>query len=284
MRNEAFEEILCSVMKRHIVNLRTSALITACAISLASIQAEAACTAFADAFTSTVLKQDGVCDQRMTPASTFKIAISLMGYDSGFLIDAKSPALPFRSGYPDSIPSWKTTTVPTSWMKNSVVWYSQRITELLGKERFARYVHAFSYGNEDVSGVPGKQDGLTRSWLSSSLKISPQEQLTFLAKIVRRELPVSPFAYEMTAKLTQVAMLPNGWKVYGKTGTGAATKADGSEDWDHSIGWFVGWAVKDNRSIVFVRQIQDEKEETTPAGPRARDDFLRELPSVLDTL
>jgi len=266
------------------VNLRSSSLIAACVISLTPVQTEAACTALADAATSITLRQVGVCDQRMTPASTFKIAISLMGYDSGFLKDTRSPALPFRVGYPDWNPSWKTTTVPASWIENSVVWYSQRITESLGKKRFARYVHTFSYGNEDVSGAPGKQDGLTGSWLSSSLKISPQEQLTFLAKIVRREFPVSPHAYEMTAKLTTVATLPNGWKVYGKTGTGAATKADGSEDWEHSIGWFVGWAVKGSRAIVFVRQIQDTKEETTYAGPRARESFLRELPSLLETL
>src|ERR1035437_1817273 len=253
-------------MNRDFANLRTSALIAVCATTLVSIQGQAACTAFADAATSTVLRQEGVCDQRITPASTFKIAISLMGYDSGFLKDAKSPALPFRVGYPDWISSWKTTTVPASWMKNSVVWYSQRITQSLGKKRFARYVHSFNYGNEDVSGAPGKEDGLTRSWLSSSLKISPHEQLIFLAKIVRRELPVSAHAYEMTAKLTEVATLPNGWKVYGKTVTGAATKADGSEDWDHSIGWFVGWAVKGSRSLVFVHQIQDEKEEATYAG------------------
>ena len=266
------------------MNLRTLILIVVSATSFFSIQAFAACTAFADATTNQILKQDGVCDQRVTPASTFKIAISLMGYDSGFLKDEKSPALPFRVGYPDWIPSWKTTTVPASWMKNSVVWYSQRITESLGKERFARYVHVFNYGNEDVSGAPDKQDGLTQSWLNSTLKISPQEQLIFLAKIVRRELPISPLAYEMTAKLTEVATLPNGWKVYGKTGTGAAIKDDGSEDWEHSIGWFVGWAVKGGRSVVFARQIQDEKKEATYAGLRARDEFLRELPLVLDTL
>ncbi|MBP9144109.1 MAG: class D beta-lactamase [Thermoanaerobaculia bacterium] len=256
-------------------------------MALASARAEAACTAFADALTGKVLRQDGVCDQRITPASTFKIAISLMGYDSGFLENTESPALPFRDGYPDWIASWKATTDPASWMKNSVVWYSQRITESLGKERFARYVHAFGYGNEDVSGAPGKQDGLTWSWLSSSLKISPLEQLAFLAKIVRRELPVSPLAYEMTARLTEGATLSNGWKVHGKTGTGFAVQADGSngsEDRGPAIGWFVGWAAKGSRSIVFVRQIQDEKKEPTYAGPRAREEFLRELPAALDSL
>jgi len=51
---------------------------------------------------------------------------------------------------------------------------------------------------------------------------------------------LGPSRAALTARLTEVATLPNGWKVYGKTGTGAATKDDGSEDWEHSIGWFVG--------------------------------------------
>ena len=264
--------------------LRTIICFVACVAPFTSTKAEAVCTAFADAYTGKMLKQDGVCDQRITPASTFKIAISLMGYDSGFLKDTDLPALPFREGYPDWIPSWKTTTVPASWMKNSVVWYSQQITQSLGIERFTRYVRAFGYGNEDVTGSPGKQDGLTRAWLSSSLKISPQEQLMFLGKIVRRELPVSVHAYEMTTKISTLGTQPNGWRLYGKTGTGAPTNADGSQDWDHSFGWFIGWAVKDKRAIVFVHQVQDQKSEETNAGIRARDAFLRNLPTVLDAI
>jgi len=45
------------------------------------------CTAVADAVSARIIVQDGACERRVTPASTFKIAISLMGYDSGFLID-----------------------------------------------------------------------------------------------------------------------------------------------------------------------------------------------------
>jgi beta-lactamase class D len=82
--------------------------------------------------------QTGVCDQRVTPASTFKIALSLMGYDSAFLKSEHAPALPFREGYPDWVASWKATTDPTTWIKNSVVWYSQRITESLGEQGFRR--------------------------------------------------------------------------------------------------------------------------------------------------
>jgi beta-lactamase class D len=163
------------------------------------------------------------------------------------------------------------------------VWYSQQITQALGEARFRHYATAFHYGNADVAGDPGKQNGLTRAWLSSSLKISPLEQVAFLSKLVRRELPVTPQAYDMTSRITAFAMLPSGWDVHGKTGTGAPIKADGSQDWDHAFGWFVGWATKDGRSVVFARLIQEERREAVSAGLRARDAFMQELPALLET-
>lgn len=157
----------------------------------AAAAAENVCTVLADASTGVILVQEGECDRRVPPASTFKVPIALMGYDAGFLEDEHDPALPFKEGYPDWIESWRSDTDPAAWMKNSVVWYSQQVTQALGKEKFAGYVEAFGYGNADVSGDKGKDNGLTRSWLSSSLRISPLEQLDFLAKIVGRKLPAS---------------------------------------------------------------------------------------------
>jgi len=170
--------------------------------------AEAVCTAVADVATGKSLKQEGACTQRVTPASTFKIAISLMGYDSGFLVNEHVPALPFHKGYPDWNPSWRVTTDPTSWIKNSVVSFSQQVTGSLGVGRFQQYVSEFHYGNEDVSGDPQRHDGLTQAWLSSSLQISPLEQLLFLRKVVQRQLPVSARAYDMTSRITAICPRP----------------------------------------------------------------------------
>jgi beta-lactamase class D len=191
--------------------------------------------------------------------------------------------LPFRQGYPDWIPSWRMTTDPTSWIKNSVVWYSQQVTRSLGEDRFLRYAASFGYGNQDVSGNPGKHDGLAQAWLSSSLRISPLEQLTFLGKVVRRQLPISQHAYEMTSRITAVAVLPDGWDIHGKTGTGSPIVEDGSQDDNHAYGWFVGWANRGNRTLVFARLVQDDKREPTLAGLRARADFLEEAPLIFNT-
>lgn len=240
------------------------------------------CTAVSAVASGRPLRQIGACGRRVTPASTFKIAISLMGYDSGFLIDEHVPALPFQPGYPDWNPSWRATTDPSSWIKNSVVWYSQQVTKSLGDERFQGYVTSFEYGNRDASGDAGQHNGLTHAWLSSSLQISPNEQIRFLEMVVKRELPVSARAYEMTGRITAVAVLPNGWEIHGKTGTGFPTTAAGTLDTDHALGWFVGWATKEQRSVVFARLIQDERSQKVNAGLRARNAFLGELPSILD--
>lgn len=244
--------------------------------------AETLCTVLADAATGKVLQQEGDgCEERVTPASTFKIAIALMGYDADILTDAHTPEWPFKPGYADWRAEWKRDTDPAYWMQESVVWYSQEITEKLGMERFKRYVDGFGYGNEDVSGTPGKQDGLTQAWLSTSLAISPLEQLGFLGRMLRGELPVSSHAVAMTKEVTRFGETATGWQIHGKTGMGFARDAKGEAVRGKPYGWFVGWATKGDRTILFARLERDEARQPTPTSYRARDAILSELPGRL---
>ena len=249
----------------------------------ANIQAATICTAIADAATGAVVLQEGDCIGRVTPASTFKIALSLMAYDAGFLKDQHTPRLPYRHGYVDwGGDAWRQDTDPARWMQYSVVWYSQQITQALGAATLQKYVRALGYGNADVSGDPGKDNSLERSWISSSLKISPLEQLGFLRRLLRHQLPVSRQAVDETARLTRLADLPGGWQLHGKTGAAFPRKPDGSFDEAHGYGWFVGWASKGERSFVFARLVQDEQPGQQSAGLRTREAMLRELPAMLE--
>lgn len=162
------------------------------------------------------------------------------------------------------------------------MWYSQRITEHLGTKRFEDYIRLFKYGNQDVSGNPGRDDGLTQAWLTSSLRISPFEQLTFLGRLVRRELPVSPQAYEMTSWLTLMDSAVDGWEVHGKTGTGFQIDPDGAIDCSRQVGWFVGWASKRGNARVFAHCIEASVQPPPNyAGPQARDALMRRSPALL---
>jgi len=236
------------------------------------------CTLMVDGASGARLVEQGDCDVRATPASTFNIAVSLAGYDAGILVDAHTPALPFKPGYIDWLPAWRSTTDPTSWIRNSTVWYAQQVTTRLGLDGLQSYMGRFGYGNQDLSG------GVTDAWIGSSLQISAQEQAAFLRKVVRRELGLAPQAYDMTATLLRLPTLPNGWEVYAKTGTAVLEQPPGAQGTPRSYGWFVGWASKEGRTIVFTRLTLDRQDPERAAGPLLKEAFLRELPSRLDAL
>lgn len=249
------------------------AVLTALAVSPA--RAAIVCTVIADARTGTVLVNEGRCADRVTPASTFKIALAAMGYDSGFLLDAGNPVLPFRPGYPDwGGAAWRRPTDPAAWMRHSVVWYSQQITRALGAERLRGYGQGFAYGNADFSGDAGKNNALERAWISSSLAISPVEQTVFLRRLIAGQLPISPDAAAKTMAIVESSDTPGSWRIAGKTGAAYPRNADGTFDRARMWGWYVGWVSKGDVTLVFARLAQDEQREKRSAGLRARDELL----------
>ena len=58
-----------------------------------SAETKIICTLVVSADTGKPLIDEGDCGRRVSPASTFKIAISLMGFDSGVLETPDSPRL-----------------------------------------------------------------------------------------------------------------------------------------------------------------------------------------------
>ncbi|WP_274628744.1 class D beta-lactamase [Arvimicrobium flavum] len=237
------------------------------------------CTLIVDAATGVTAHESGRCDERMSPASTFKLPLALAGYDAGILIDEHKPSWDYKPEF-NAVKRDHKTVNPTIWERDSVLWYSREITRQMGPERFAGYVSRFGYGNGDISGNPGKNDGLTHSWISSSLKISPREQIAFLRRILARELQVSAKAYDMTNAILP-AFEAGGWDVQGKTGSGSVPAASGGKDARQPFGWFVGWADKDGRRLVFARLVVVKERGKSPLGPKTRDAFLKALPTLM---
>lgn len=244
-------------------------------------RARTLCTIVTDAKDGAALLEQGDCRARVTPASTFKIALAVIGFESGLLKNAHSPEFPFKDAYVDwGGDNWKQPTDPTRWIKYSVVWYSQIIAHTLGAPRLEGYLRKFDYGNADMSGDAGQQNGLDRAWIGSSLKISPAEQTVFLRKLLARELPVSEKAMAETIEIVETRPAREGWELHGKTGSAYPRTVDGGQDLEHGYGWYVGWAVRDGRSLVFARLDQDEHREAISAGLRARDEFIEQWPSL----
>lgn len=240
------------------------------------------CMLIADLQTGKTLSQNGTCDARYSPASSFKIPLSLMGYDAGILVDAKTPAWPYKDEYKAAMESWRVTTNPTTWLEDSIVWFSQVLTRTMGADKFRSYVEKFQYGNRDIAGDAGRDNGLTNSWLSSSLQISPTEQVTFVRAMLTGKLPVSTHAVAMTKSIMPSFPTDDDWAVYGKTGTGFQRGADGKIDRTRQLGWFVGWAERKGKTVIFAQLVLDDEKNEANAGPRARAQFIEALPKALN--
>ncbi len=240
------------------------------------------CTVVIDALSGEAIYRTGKCDQAVYPQSTFKLPLAMMGYDAGILKDAHTPRWDYQAKF-ERPKREQQATDPTIWERDSIVWYSQEIARRLGKQAFANYIRGFDYGNRDVAGGPGGTDGLTESWLMSSLKISPDQQADFMRRFVTGKLPISPEAMKQTEAIVPVFKAADGWTIRGKTGSGSMRGANGKGDRNRPIGWFVGWAEKGERKLVFARLLVDTKRHSDkPISFTVRDSLIADLPGLAD--
>ena len=171
-----------------------------------------------------------------------------MGFESGVLKTAHDPIwkpekpVTFLKYYHDGKQS------PSSWMRWSMPWYSQILTKKIGMKKFSDYINRMNYGNMDLSGDAGQSNGLTDSWLSSSLKITPIQQIEFIEKLAKNELVFSKQSQAKTKDLIKLMEAGSwgGWNLHGKTGSSDFDKVNIRE------GYFVGFAEKNGSIISYV--------------------------------
>lgn len=188
------------------------------------------------------------CRERFSPFSTFKIPNSLIGLDTGVIKDAeyviKWDARKYPAHDQETLPFstwWQDQTLRTA-IKRSVVWYYRELALQVGRERMKEYVHRLGYGNEDVS---GPLDGF---WLADSLKVSADEQVEFLKRLHREELPVSDRSIKIVKEIITLEETPD-YKLSGKTGGGPLGK-------DRFLGWFVGYLETRDDTYFFATEIE----------------------------
>ncbi|OGR89828.1 MAG: hypothetical protein A3J74_03900 [Elusimicrobia bacterium RIFCSPHIGHO2_02_FULL_57_9] len=212
--------------------------------------------------TAVIKYNPGFCAQRHSPSSTFKIPIALMAFDQHMLGDEN--AVIKWDGIDRKVSRWNQDQTPVTWLRYSVVWVSRWITPQIGREQIKRYLSDFRYGNQDMSG------GIDRAWLSSTLKISAEEQVEFLARFWRGKLGAAAQAIELTKKCLPYRKLESGSVLRGKTGSGFL--GDGRK-----IGWFAGYLKKDGQQYVFVTNFSDAGRADDPKSGGERAKAMTEL-------
>lgn len=169
--------------------------------------------------------------RRYRPASTFKIPHALMALESGVLRD-EFQVLPW-DGVPRPYPAWNRDQDLRSSMRDSVVWVYQDFARQIGGARARRLLAQMDYGNGDTSG------GVDGYWLDGGLGISADEQVAFLERLYRNQLPVA-LADQRLVKDVMIVEAGRDWILRAKTG------------WDGRIGWWVGWVEGPGGPLFFA--------------------------------
>ncbi|MBS1969386.1 MAG: class D beta-lactamase [Bdellovibrionales bacterium] len=185
-------------------------------------------------------------------ASTFKVPLAVMAFDSGALKD-ETEVLKW-DGKKDVRPEANHDQDAKSWMRDSIVWFSQRLTPKIGEEKLQAYLNSFNYGNKDLKA------GITQAWLVApnakgpALKITAYEQVDFMKKLWTNSLSASPRSMKLTQDITYLETSPDGFKLNGKTGSSFYDKSH-----KLALGWFVAHLEKDGLEYIVVTNFRDLK-------------------------
>ncbi len=211
------------------------------------------------------------CAERFSPCSTFKIPNSLIALEMGvvadenFVVKWDSLTIPRQSL---AMPKWARDHDLRSAMRYSVVWYFQEVARRVGEENYRKYLKQIRYGNQDIAG------GLDKFWLSSTLKISANEQIEFLKKFHRGELGFSKRAISIDKSI--IVLEQTGQYTWsGKTGAGPRENGK-------MLGWLVGYVeTKDNLYFYALNFDGDNFQAVSARRMELAKALLRELKILL---
>jgi beta-lactamase class D len=194
------------------------------------------------------------CATRLSPASTFKIPHALVALETGAAtLDGIERW--DRTRY-ERQREWNRDHTIISALRPSVLWLFQRVAPRIGAPRMSEWLAKFDYGNRDASGP------IAEYWINGVLKISAPEQVRFLRRFYKGDLPVQPqYLRAVRDGLEQqpgtvenalgVQRMPGDWHRASLNSKTGATTADGAR-----VSWLVGlFGDAKGREYVFASAV-----------------------------
>lgn len=180
-------------------------------------------------------------EERFLPASTFKILNSLIALQLRIIPDENYIFKWNEIKYENK--NWNKDHNLESALKYSVVPVFKKIAKQIGKKNYEKYINAVSYGNC----VIGKDT--TNFWLDNSLKISAMEQVIFIKRFYKYQLPFNKEVIDLLKKILP-SQKTNDIVIHFKTGAG-------KNEQNKWILWNVGYFENDENIFCFAFNIED---------------------------
>ncbi len=205
-----------------------------------------ACVAIRDVApgAGSAVSDEAVCGRRLPPCATFELPATVIAIDRGVVPDANTPVkrnLPFQDDPAGGVSLREAFQRPIPWVY-------EEVARRIGSGAFDKSLAAMRYGNAEVAG-PVERIGAGER--SNGLTLSAPEQVEFLARLKRGELPTSSESQARTVEIMPVDKIGEA-NVAWKTGVCDST------------GWVVGWVDRPQRSsVIFAAAVHgaDQKPE-----------------------
>jgi beta-lactamase class D len=195
------------------------------------------------------------CSVRTAPASTFKIPHALIALQTGALSSPRDVLS--WDGSQQPFPSWESDHSLHSGIRSSVVWFFRRTAARIGPARMSDWLTRLGYGADTFDGDP------TMFWLNGDLIVSPVEQLDFMLRLYRYEVPADREAVDAvkSALLMPPGTLMNAAGSHDFTLTwpgplAVSAKTGNTRVGEESVSWVVGHIAHGGREFVFVGRVR----------------------------
>lgn len=187
-------------------------------------------------------------DSAYLPASTFKIVNSLIGIETGRIVNEKmvikwdGVVRKFPNG--DSATAWNKDLTMEEAFKVSAVPYYQEVARRIGKDTMQHWLDSLKYGNHKIG---GKVDMF---WLDNSLKITADEEMGLVKRLYFGQLPFQKRSQDIVKKVMLQESNAN-YKLSYKTGWGFRENGN-------ALGWIVGWIEENQHPYFFVMNVEGD--------------------------
>jgi beta-lactamase class D len=183
-------------------------------------------------------------DSAYTPASTFKIINSLIGLETGVVLDS-STVFKWDSTLVGREECNKDMTMYDAFRLSCVPWYRQ-LARRVGKPAMQHWLDTLGYAQRYGKFTIG--NNLDTFWLDNSAKITADEELGIVKRLYFDQLPFQQRSQRIVKSMMVWEKDANYTLSY-KTGWGFRENG-------HPIGWIVGWIEENTHPYFFVLQLE----------------------------
>lgn len=184
------------------------------------------------------IHNDSRSTKRYLPASTFKLPHTLIALNEGAITDSEEVIK--WDGKDRGYSLWNKDQTLRSALPASCVWFYQELAKRLDNQTYLNHLERLDYGNKKTG------PEITTFWLDGDIKISAREQIDFVKKLYREELPYPRKDQKLVKELMLITETPS-YSLYAKTGW-AMRKTN-------QHGWYIGYVETPSNVWFFATNI-----------------------------